>query len=204
MGSFIAMPLVGALLPGRDPRKFLTAGIIVSAATLYELSRLNLNAGYWEFFWPQFVQGVSLACLFVPLTTITMGPIPREQMGNATSLFNLMRNLGGSLGIATTTSLIARHQQEHVNVLVAHVNPYNPQAQNTLQQLRGMFQAQGSGPVMSNNKAYAAIWGMIQRQAAILSYIDVFIILSVIFLAILPLLLLMKKPPKAAGPVAMH
>lgn len=204
MGSFIAMPIVGALLPGRDPRKFLTVGIIVSAATLYELSRLNLNAGYWEFFWPQFIQGVSLACLFVPLTTITMGPIPREQMGNATSLFNLMRNLGGSLGIATTAALIARHQQEHVNTLVAHVNPYNPQAQNTLQQLRGMFQAQGAGPVMSNNKAYAAIWGMIQRQAAILSYIDVFIILSIIFLAILPLLFLMKKPPKAAGPVAMH
>ncbi len=204
MGSFIAMPLVGAILPNRDPRKFLIVGIIVSSATLFELSRLNLNAGYWNFFWPQFVQGISLACLFVPLTTITMGPIPKEQMGNATSLFNLMRNLGGSFGIATTTSLIARHQQEHINVLAANVTAYNPAARQMLQNMRSMFQAQGSGPVLSNSKAYASIWGMVQQQAAILSYIDVFVILAVVFLAILPLLLLMKKPPSGKAAAPMH
>ena len=187
MGSFIAMPLVGAILPNRDPRKFLAFGLIVSAGTLYELSRLNLNAGYWEFFWPQFVQGVSLAFLFVPLTTITMGPIPREQMGNATSLFNLMRNLGGSVGIATTTTLIARHQQEHLDHLTQHVSAYNPQAQQMLHNLQGMFRARGSGPVVSVQQSYQVVWGMVQRQAAMLAYIDVFMILAVVFLGILPL-----------------
>ena len=59
-------------------------------------SRLNLNAGYWDFFWPQFLQGLALSMLFVPLTTITMSPIPKEGIGNAASLFNLMRNIGGS------------------------------------------------------------------------------------------------------------
>ena len=204
MGSFIAMPIVGAILPNRDPRKFLAFGLLVSAGTLYQLSRLNLDAGYWEFFWPQFIQGISLAFLFVPLTTITMGPIPREQMGNATSLFNLMRNLGGSVGIATTTALISRHQQQHLNNLTQHVSPYNPQAQQMLQNLTGMFRSQGSGPVVAMQQAYQVVWGMVQRQAAILAYIDVFIILAVVFLGILPLLLIMKKPPKAAGPVAMH
>ena len=204
MGSFLAMPIVGAILPNRDPRKFLAVGLVVSAGTLYQLSRLNLNAGYWEFFWPQFVQGISLALLFVPLTTITMSPIPREQMGNATSLFNLMRNLGGSVGIASTTTLIARHQQMHLNTLTQHVSPYNPQAQQTLNSLRGMFRAQGSGPVLSTQQGYQALWGMLQQQAAILSYIDVFVLLAIVFVGILPLLFLMKKPAKSAGPVAMH
>jgi DHA2 family multidrug resistance protein len=204
MGSFIAMPLVGAVLPGRDPRKFLASGLVISAGTLYALSRLNLNAGYWDFFWPQFVQGISLALLFVPLTTITMGLIPREQMGNATSLFNLMRNLGGSVGIATTATLIARHQQTHLNDLTQHVSAYNPQAQQMLSTMKGMYQSQGSGPVMAQQQSLMTVWGMVQQQAAILAYIDVFVILAVIFLAILPLLFIMKKPPKSTGPVAMH
>ena len=165
---------------------------------------MNLNAGYWDFFWPQFIQGISLALLFVPLTTITMGPIPKEQMGNATSMFNLMRNLGGSVGIASTTTLIARHQQMHLNDLTQRVSVYNPQAQQMLNNLKGMFQSRGSGPVRATGQSYQALWGMIQQQAAILAYIDVFIILAAVFLAILPLLLIMKKPPKSAGPVAMH
>jgi MFS transporter, DHA2 family, multidrug resistance protein len=204
MGSFIAMPLVGAMLPGRDPRKFLTAGILISAGTLWELSRLNLNAGYWNFFWPQFIQGVSLALLFVPLTTITMGPIPKEHMGNATSIFNLMRNLGGSVGIAVTTSLISRHQQEHLNYLSQHVSVYNPQTQQLMRNLNGMFQSKGSPPNIAAQQSYQAVWGMVQQQAAILAYIDVFLILAFVFLGILPLVLLMQKPPKTAGPVAVH
>jgi len=204
MGSFIAMPVVGAILPNRDPRKFLIFGILVSSWTLWDLSRLNLNAGYWNFFWPQFIQGVSLACLFVPLTTITMGPIPKEQMGNATSLFNLMRNLGGSIGIAMATTLISRHSQQHINNLGKNINAYNPQAQQMLNHLKGMYQAQGSGPVDSTQRAYMSLWGMVQQQAAILSYIDVFVIFAIIFLAVLPLVFLMRKPPTTAGPVAMH
>ena len=81
-----------------------------AAWTLYDLSQLNLNAGYWDIFWPQLWQGISLALLFVPLTTATMDSIPREEMGNATSLYNFMRNIGGSFGIALATTLLARSQ----------------------------------------------------------------------------------------------
>ena len=97
-------------------------GLIVGAGTLFWLGQLNLNAGYWDIFWPQFFQGLGLSALFVPLTTISMDPIPRERMGNATSLFNLMRNLGGSIGIAMTGTLLARKQQEYINIMGAHVN----------------------------------------------------------------------------------
>ena len=95
LGSFIGMPMVGLLIGRFDPRKMVAVGLFVGGLTLLWLGQLNLNAGYWDFFWPQFVQGLGLSMLFVPLTTISMDPIPRERMGNATSLFNLMRNIGG-------------------------------------------------------------------------------------------------------------
>ena len=109
MGSLIGMPAIGMLIGRIDPRKMVAGGLIGGAFTLFWLGELNLHAGYWDIFWPQFLQGLALSALFVPLTTISMDPIPRERMGNATSLFNLMRNLGGSIGIATT-GIAARAQ----------------------------------------------------------------------------------------------
>ena len=117
LGSFLMMPVVGTVLGRFDPRKVLAVGLVGASYTLYSLSRLNLNAGYWDIFWPQFIQGASLAMLFVPLTTATMDPIPREEMGNATSMFNLMRNMGGSIGIATATTYLFRRQQLHLSLI---------------------------------------------------------------------------------------
>ena len=107
MGSLIGMPMIGMLIGRIDPRKMVAVGLIVGRGHAVLAGQLNLNAGYWDIFWPQFFQGLGLSALFVPLTTISMDPIPRERMGNATSLFNLMRNLGGSIGIAVTGTLLA-------------------------------------------------------------------------------------------------
>ena len=93
------------------------------------LSRLNLQAGYWDIFWPQLIQGAGLSLLFVPLTTASMAAIPREKMGNATSLFNLMRNIGGSIGIAVTGTMLVRQQQAVTTLLGAHVSAYDPASQ---------------------------------------------------------------------------
>src|SRR5437660_760219 len=111
LGSFLFMPIVGILMGKIEARKLLAAGLIISSYSIYLLSKLNLNAGYWDIFWPQLLQGTSMGLLFVPLTTITNGLIPKEQMGNATSLFNLMRNIGASIGIASVTTISARHSQ---------------------------------------------------------------------------------------------
>ena len=204
MGSFIAMPIVGFLLAKGDPRKFLGAGLLISAWTMFALSRLSLDAGYWDFFWPQFIQGISLGLLFVPLTTITMGRIAREEMGNATSIFNLMRNLGGSFGIATVATLSARHQQQHLNYLSAHVNSYSPQTQATLQNFQNLMISRGADATQALSQAYIMLEGTVQRQAAILSYVDVFLILCAIFLSIFPLIFIMKRPQKGAASVAAH
>ena len=196
LGSLIVTPIVGAALgkTRTDPRKLLALGFGVSAWSMFWLASLNLDAGYWDIFWPQFVQGVGLGMLFVPLATVSMDRIPRESMGNATSLFNLMRNIGGSFGIALIQTLLARDRQGHTNTLVAHINPYDPAAQQMFQSLRSAFVSRGADAMTAASRAYGAMWGMVQRQAAIEAFLDAFMLLALVFLAMMPLLLLMKKP----------
>jgi DHA2 family multidrug resistance protein len=194
LGSLIGMPVVGLMIGRIDPRKMVAGGLIAGAGTLFWLGQLNLSAGYWDIFWPQFFQGLGLSALFVPLTTISMDPIPRERMGNATSLFNLMRTLGGSIGIATTGTLLARKQQEYINVLGAHVTPYSQAAQQAVESARNGFLASGADAYTATQRAYAAVFGAVQRQAAMVAFVDLFRLLGIIFLLLLPLVLLMRRP----------
>jgi DHA2 family multidrug resistance protein len=114
LGSFLFMPIVGILMGIIEPRKLLACGLVVAAWSLYMLSLLNTQAGYWDIFWPQLLQGAAMGLLFVPLTTITNDPIAPQNMGNATSIFNLMRNVGGSVGIASVTTITSL---EHNNFI---------------------------------------------------------------------------------------
>src|SRR4029450_11112851 len=166
MGSLIGMPVIGMLIGRIDPRKMVGGGLVFGAFTLFWLGELNLHAGYWDIFWPQFLHGLALSPLFVPLTTISMDPIPRERMGNATSLFNLMRNLGGSIGIATTGSLLARKTQVYTSPLGPHVDPYSWSARSLLDATRSAFIAAGSDPVTATDRAYRAVFGMVTRDGA--------------------------------------
>jgi DHA2 family multidrug resistance protein len=204
IGSFFMMPITGALTGRFDARKLLTIGLIVGGGTLLWLSHLNLQAGYWDIFWPQLVQGGGLALLFVPLTTVSMDPIPREKMGNATSLFNLMRNIGGSIGIATTGTMIARNQQRVTATLGENISAYDPTSQNMFQQMRAGFMAAGADAVTATERAYAALFGMLQRQAAMVSFVGLFQTLGIVFLLLIPLVLLMKRPGSKAPPVGAH
>ena len=194
VGSFLATPIVGTIIGRVGSRKLLAFGIIVCAFTMLWFGTLNLDAGYWNIFWPQFIQGVSLSCLFVPLTTITMDPIPKERMGNATSIFNVMRNIGGSMGIATTTTLLARYRQVYTSVMGPHVNPYSLQSRLMLDRIRGAMMGRGVDVTTATSRSYALAFYMVQRQAAMRSFIDVFRLLGGIFVLILPLILLAKSP----------
>jgi DHA2 family multidrug resistance protein len=202
LGSFLFMPIVGILMGKIEARKLLGTGLVVASFSIYQLSKLNLNAGYWDIFWPQLLQGTSMGLLFVPLTTITNGLIPKEQMGNATSLFNLMRNIGASIGIASVTTISARHTQQHIHDLATNVNQYNPAAQSMIQAMKQGFIARGMDVATATQQAYAGLFGMVQRQAAMMAYIDTFFLLAVMFIACLPLILIMKKPPKGGGGAA--
>jgi DHA2 family multidrug resistance protein len=204
IGSFVMMPLTGWMTGRFDARKLLSAGLLVGGLTLVWLSWLNLQSGYWDIFWPQLIQGVGMSLLFVPLTTVSMDPIPRERMGNATSLFNLMRNIGGSVGIATTGTMIARHQQAVTMTLGSNVTPYNPASRSMFMQLRAAFMAAGADVTTATNRATAALFGMVQQQAAMVSFVGIFQLLGILFVVMIPLVLLMKRPKQGGGPVAAH
>jgi DHA2 family multidrug resistance protein len=197
LGSLIAMPVAGLLIARVDPRKLLGAGFLLGAWTMFWLGTINLEVGYWDVFWPQFVQGIALGLLFVPLTTITMDRIPRERMGNATSLFNLMRNVGGSVGIAIVETVLANSRQAHTNILGSHIDAYGIQNQQLLASLKAAFIARGADVATATQRAYAAAFGMVQQQAAILSFIDAFRLLGIAFLVFAPLILFMRRPTHA-------
>ena len=204
LGSFIGMPLVGLLMTKLDPRRMLATGLVVCAFTMWQFSHLDLSAGYWDFFWPQIIMGLALGLLFVPLTTISMDPIPRETMGNATSLFNLVRNLGGSIGISVVATLQQRLQQRNIHALGAHVNALSPQSSATFAALKQMFFRATGDPVAAAHQARAALFRMVERQASMIAYIDVFRLLMYVFLFMLPFLLRMKRPSHSRGPASMH
>ena len=198
-GSLLCTPIVGIVMGRVGARKLLTAGILLCSGTLFWLGFLDLNAGYWDFFWPQFVQGMSFSLLFVPLTTISMNNISKQEMGNATSIFNLMRNIGGSIGIATAATLLERHRQMHINLLGVHVTPYGQASQQMLSLLRSALMAKGSDPVAAGQQASAMIFGMVQRQATMLSFIDLMRTFALLFILCLPLILLAKPPQTSKG-----
>ena len=194
MGSLVMMPVVGMLTSKVDVRKLLACGFSVAGLTLIWLGSLNLNAGYWDIFWPQLLQGTGMALTFVPLTTATMQSIPPQRMGNATSLFNLMRNIGGSVGIAVTGTLLTRQRQSIATVLGENISVYDVQTQTLLAQMKAAFMARGADAVTATDRAYAALHGMLLQQASMVSFVWLFRLLGGIFLILLPLILIMRRP----------
>jgi DHA2 family multidrug resistance protein len=193
LGSLVMMPITGQLTNRYDPRKLIAVGLVVGGWTMFSLSHLNLNAGYWDIFWPQVIQGGAMAFLFIPLMATSMSGIPREKMGNATSIYNLMRNIGGSFGIASMTTFLARRGQVHQNQLIAHVTPYDPTARNMMRGMEAWFLQHGSNSVDAARKSMGTLYGLVQQQAALLSFVEAFWVMGVIFLCMLPLVLLLRN-----------
>lgn len=204
LASFLFMPVVGILTGKVDSRKLLAVGLTATAGAMFAVSFFSLDVGFWNFWWPLMLQGAGLGLIFVPLTTVTNDPIPLERMGNATSVFNLMRNIGSSVGISVVETLQFRHMQAHILYLGQHVNRTSPRTQQALNGLKQMFMSKGADAVTAEHQAMGAIWGMVQQQASMLSYNDVFRFLGWMFLIMLPLLFLMKKPRGGKGPAMAH
>lgn len=205
LGSFVGMPAVGLLTSRIDPRKMVTVGLLLGSWTMAWLGQLDLNAGYWDIFWPQFLQGLALSLIFVPLTTISMSAIPRERMGNATSVSSVLRNIGGSVGIAVMGTLLLRRQQVHRTSFGEGVNAYDAPAQLFLERMAGGFAAAGADPYTAGQRATAAAAGLVAQQAAMLSFVQLFRLMAVIFLCMVPIVLFMRRPSAGRpAPVDAH
>ncbi len=204
IGTALCMPLVGYLLgKGWDGRKMVVFGFIVTSFAFFGYSHMNLNSGTWDIFWYQINQGLGMSFVFVPLTTLTMDPIPTAEMGYATSLYSVMRNIGSSMGISFVTTWVARQSQVHQTVLAAHVTPMNRPSQLALTQAQQLFQTGGSDLVTASRQALATLYNLVQQQAALLSYLGVFRLMGMLFIAVTPLVFLMRRArTRAEAPVA--
>lgn len=203
IASFLSMPIVGYLTAKVDARKLLIFGFLAGAFAMYDLSILSLSIESSDFWLPLLVQGASLGFIFVPLTTAANDPVPLDRMGNATSIFNLMRNIGASVGISIVEAVQVRKMQVHTNVLITHVNGGNPIAERMYRGFYAHFLSKGAGPPAAQGQAQGALWGMVQQQAAMLAYNDSFRFLAVMFLLMVPFVFLMKKP-KGGKKVMAH
>jgi DHA2 family multidrug resistance protein len=205
IGTALCMPLVGYLLgKGWDGRWMLAFGFGVAGLAFFGYSHMTLQSGTWDIFWYQIIQGTGMAFVFVPLTTLTMDPIPKAETGYATSLYSVMRNIGSSMGISFVTTCVARRSQFHQYVLSSHISASSLASQQVLAHITHSMQQRSFDSVTAGQKAHALLYQMLQQQASLLSYVDVFYVMGVLFLMILPLILLMRRTGRTLAVVSTH
>jgi DHA2 family multidrug resistance protein len=195
IGTAMCMPIVGYLLGKNwDGRWMLVFGFLIAAAAFIGYSHMTLSSGTWDIFWHQINQGVGMAFVFVPLTTLTMDPIPLDETGYATSLYSVMRNIGSSVGISFTTTWLARRSQFHQAVLSSNLTPESASVRQMLHGAQALMMQNGSSPATAARQALAMLYGALQRQASLLSFVDVFHLMAVLFILSAPLALIMRRP----------
>jgi MFS transporter, DHA2 family, multidrug resistance protein len=197
IATMVAMPIAGKLVTKANPKALLAFGVMVAGYSVHLMSQFNLLASFQAIFWPRAVLGIGMGFLFIPLNTLTMSGIRKEEMGNATAVFNLLRNLGGSFGVAFVTTLLARRTQFHQLRLAEHLTPFDRNLQLSLPQLSQMLNEKGFIPSTPGQGSLGTIYSQLLREAAMLSFNDVFFVLSLLMGLIVPLIFFMKKGKEA-------
>jgi DHA2 family multidrug resistance protein len=194
------MPLVGGIFVRKfQARHLVVIGLLMEAASLFHMgATFSLGLAFDQALWARIFQTLGLAFLFIPIMQCAYLQLPAGKNANAAALINLARNLGGSVGIALTSTFVAQRSQLHQSRLVDHVSAYDPQTQSVLHQLGSFLTRHGGGD--SQKEALGMIYQMVQRQAGVLSYVEVFYLLAIAILLLIPLtLLLPKNDPHAKG-----
>jgi DHA2 family multidrug resistance protein len=197
LGGFaiiLLMPIVGLLVSRVDARYLIAFGFIVSGLSLLALTQINLLIDFRTAMIWRVYQAVGLAFLFVPINTISYVGIRPEQNNQVSGIMNLMRNMGGSIGISTVTTLLARQSQTHQHDLVAHLYGSNPVLTNRIATLAGYLHSRGASGYAATRGAYGRIYGAVQQQAAVLAYVDTFWILAIVCFAIVPIVFIASRP----------
>jgi DHA2 family multidrug resistance protein len=184
-----------------DQRMMLAFGCLLNAVSLYMMTSLTLGMDYWALAFPRLVQGIAVGFIFVPLSTLALATIRRDKLVNATAAYGMMRNVGGSVGIALMTTLLAQRSQFHQSTLVSHVTVWDPETRARLSTWAGYFATQGTDAFTAERRAVAMVYRETVTQAQLLAYTDTFWVLAVMFAAAPLLLPLMRRirlsPPPA-------
>ena len=196
MGSLLSMIVVGILVNYIDGRILLACGFAIFGYSSLLLSHINFAISMGSVAWPNFINGFAGGFVFVPLTTMAMGLLRKQEIGNAAGIYNLMRNIGGSIGIASVTTLLVRGAQTHQNYLAANVSAGNPTAMALLQGLQAKFSLGGASAYSAHQEAMGALYRSVQQQASLLAYADNFRLLGFLSLLCVPLVLLFQPVKK--------
>jgi len=193
VGNMISLIVSGRLVARVDQRALLALGCVLNAGALYAMSSLTLGIDYWSLAWPRFVQGVGMGFIFVPLTTLALATVRKDRLSNATAAYNVIRNLGGSVGVALTTTLLSRRSQYHQTTLVGHVTAWDTETTAHLKAWADTFVAQGVDTFTAQRKALAMLYRGTVTQAQVLAYADEFWLQAMLFVAILVIVPLMRR-----------
>jgi DHA2 family multidrug resistance protein len=199
--------ILGSIISGRilanpkiDGRAWIGGGFAILALSMYMFGNLTIEIAPRNIIWPIIISGFSVTCIFVPMTTYSMATISREDMGEATGLTNLLRNLGGSVGISAITTLVARGTQTHQALLVGQMSQYNPVFNEQIAKVQAALTPQ-IGSVAAHDQAYGLTYQTLLQQSALGSYVDQFRMLVIVCLLCVPLVFLFRKPARRPGSV---
>lgn len=201
LAMFMTAPLAGFLSTRMDPRLMMMIGFIGFAAGTYLMTGLTADWDFYELLLPQILRGCSMMLCMVPINNLALGTLHPSHIKNASGLFNLMRNLGGAIGLAVINTMLMRRGDLHYAQLSEHLNWGNREAQEMLANLTAKFNAAGMDGA---NIALMKLSGMVRQQATLMSFIDVFMILTVLFVSLAFFATMMKKPGDVSKDAAGH
>jgi DHA2 family multidrug resistance protein len=203
IASFFIMPIAGVLMRrGVDAKKLLFVGLCIVIYSFWLMSRFDLEAGFWSIVWPRAVQGFGLGLFFVPLSTLAYETIPTEETGNASGIFNLLRNMGGSFGVALSATFFERKAQATQVYLSEHITPANPLFRDVYRQAEELLRSSNYS-LETKTAALQMVYGQVLRQAHMIAYNETFLMLAVLTAVLLPIALFARGSGTAIsdGPV---
>ena len=202
--TMVMMFVVGRLSGVVQPKYLIATGAAIVALSMYDLTNVYGDLGFWFFATSRMLLGMGLPLIFLPIITASYDGIPPDKVDQASALMNVARNTGGSIGVSLASNVLAHREQFHQSRLAENVIPSSPQYQQTLQQVAQYFIEQGSSIAQAQQQAFAWIAKQVQTQAAYLAYIDVFWTLMLISAACVPLALILRKTKLGAVAPAGH
>ena len=188
LASAVGMFLVSRLITRIDPRAIILAGLTFAAGGTYVMSWYNLDIDPSWIVWPSIVQGLGMGMIFVPLSTLAYQTLPKWATDQASSIFNLARTIGASMGISVASTVVAQATQASWNALGAHITPYNPALSDWLQ---------ATGRSMKDPATPQILARELSRQASMIGFVDAFYFVALSFVGLATLVLLLRKPAKS-------
>jgi DHA2 family multidrug resistance protein len=195
IASGITMATMGRMTASTsvDLRVFVVIGACIFGYSMWQHSLFTVQSGWNDFLWPMILRGVGLGMVFIPLNNLALGNLTPHELAGGSGLYNLTRQLGGSVGIAASATLFQQFQQTNRADLLVHVNRFSDATLARLAQLKALVISHGTPEALAQTKALRLLDGMIMKQAAMLSFERLFLLFGIALLSALPLLLLMKR-----------